>query len=54
MDEPEEDVTHWSEDDNPEYLAGEDAEDGNDVALKWAGVTWIPGPDGERVEVAHV
>jgi hypothetical protein len=29
MNEPDEDVTHWSEDDNPEFLAGEDAGDDN-------------------------
>ena len=49
----ENDITRWPEDDDPESLAGADVDDENDSRLKAAGILWLPGPSGERVEVNH-
>lgn len=49
----ENDITRWPEDDDPESLANGDAEDDSELRLKWEGVLWLPGPSGERIEVAN-
>lgn len=36
------DMTRFPEDDDPQTLAGEDAEDQNDLTLKWQGVVTLP------------
>lgn len=45
--------TFWDEDDDPEKHVGYDMPDANDLALKMAGIDWLPGRNGERVEVIH-